>query len=147
MGGGEKRETEANAADLAWLEGRWLSESAEGVFEETWSSVQAGTMVGMGRLIRGETTVFMEFMSIEPNDEGGLTLWMVLGAPSRGEKKPKPFRLVETSPDSATFEMADNGFPKTITYTRLSEDRVDCHLRGGPDDETRLETYVFHRGR
>lgn len=137
----------ANAADLSWLEGRWLSESSEGVFEETWSSVQAGTMMGMGRLIRGETTVFMEFMSIEPNEEGCVTLWMVLGAPSRGGKKPKPFRLVEIGPDSATFEMADNDFPKTITYSRLSEDRVDCHLRGGPDAETPSETYVFRRGR
>lgn len=137
----------ATAGDLGWLEGRWVSESSEGVFEETWSSAQAGTMIGMGRLILGETTVFIEFMSIEPNDEGCLTLWMVLGAPSRGDKKPKPFRLVEKSRDSATFEMVENDFPKTITYSRLSRDRVDCQLRGGPDDEMRPETYVFHRGR
>ncbi|KXK20002.1 MAG: hypothetical protein UZ18_ATM001000465 [Armatimonadetes bacterium OLB18] len=51
MGGGEKRETEANAADLAWLEGRWLSESAEGVFRRDLEFRPSRNDCGYGEII------------------------------------------------------------------------------------------------
>jgi hypothetical protein len=57
---------------LAFLSGRWTSDSAEGQEEEYWSQATGRSMVGTFRLVQDGDAVFYEFWVIEV--EGGRTI-------------------------------------------------------------------------
>lgn len=61
--------TPAQVEDMAWLEGHWLGEALGGTVEEIWSPPLAGAMMGMFRLVKDDTTVFYELMTILEEDE------------------------------------------------------------------------------
>jgi hypothetical protein len=88
----------------------------------------------------------MEFLSVEPAGEG-MTMWILLGAPSRGAKQPKPFRLVRLGEGEALFEMAGNDFPRTILYRRQGEDGLLARLEGVQNGRLARDDYEFGRVR
>jgi len=59
----------ATLADMKWLAGHWTAPAFGGVGEELWSPAQAGSMMGMYRLIRDGKPVFYELLTIV--EEGG----------------------------------------------------------------------------
>lgn len=126
---------------LAWMAGDWSCPKWGGVFEERWSPPASGSMVGSGRLMVDGKTTFIEFMSIEPT-EGGLTMFMVLGKPSKGVGKPVPFTLTKASPGEAVFECPTNDFPSKITYTK-KESTLVCVLEGVQNDKPAREEFQF----
>ena len=54
----------ATLAAMKWLAGHWSGEAFGGVGEEMWSPAQAGSMMGMYRLIRNGKPVFYEFLTV-----------------------------------------------------------------------------------
>lgn len=126
---------------LGWMTGKWACSIWGGTFEESWSLPNGGTMIGVGRHIRGGDTVFMEFMSIEP-DEDGLTMWMLLGAPSKGEKHPHAFRLTALSDDEALFENPSNPYPSKIRY-QPREGGLWCRIEGTEDGRMKFDDFEF----
>jgi hypothetical protein len=115
---------------LGFLAGDWVHRQPSGEFQETWLSPAGGTMQGVGRHIQGEKTAFMEFFSIEPAPSGGLTLYLLLGALSKGDKKPKAFRLTTLEEGRAVFEMPENDFPTRIEYRLAAPGNLVCRLTG-----------------
>lgn len=130
--------------DLEWMAGSWSCPQGEGIFEETWIPPVGGTMQGCGRLVVGSRVRFMEFLSIE-EDEKGAVMWVLLGAPSKGDKKPFPFRLTSFDGKKAVFENPSHDFPSKIVYRRSGLDAIDCWLTGTRDGKLVREDYAFKR--
>jgi hypothetical protein len=131
--------------DLAWMTGTWRCEIWGGQFEETWTRPEGGTMMGTGRLIVDGKTTFMEFMSVQPGEDG-LTMWITLGDPAAPERRTVPFRLTEITKLSATFENPKNEFPSRIRYERRGE-RLYCRIDGKSGDEARMAQFDFRPAR
>jgi hypothetical protein len=129
--------------DLKWMSGTWECSIWGGTFEESWSKPRAGTMVGSGRHMEGTTTGFMEFMSIEPSN-GVLTMWMLLGSPSAGDKKGVPFKLVSLTDGIATFENKKNDFPSQIIYSK-TKTGMKCRIQGTQNGKAAHEDFDFKR--
>lgn len=101
-------------------------------------------MIGMGRLTVKNQTQFMEFMSIEPNGDG-ITMYVMLDAPSKGDKKPVPFHLSRVGKDRAVFENTKNDFPSKITYSKKTGDAMLCRIEGKQNGKDAAEDFEFKR--
>ena len=132
----------AKIEDLGWLQGSWSCPQFGGTFEEHWLPSSGGTMQGCGKLIVAGKTEFMEYMSIEPS-EGGLTMWMLLGPPSKGEKEGVPFQLTSLTGRKAIFENPKNEFPSKMTYQLLPSGSVDCVIEGMQKGKDAIEKFPF----
>ena len=126
---------------LAFMAGAWVAPMDGGLFEETWSKPVAGTMAGHGRLVVDSKTAFMEFLSIETAKDGKVTMYIVLGALSAGDKKPVAFHLISTGDGTATFKREKADFPQTIRYTK-TKSGLECLLTG-PGEKPKTELYAF----
>src|SRR5688572_4499485 len=87
LGSVEAERPKASIESLKWMAGDWICNLGKGTFEETWLPPNGGTMQGVSRHVIDGKTVFMEFLSIEADNDGSLTMYIMLGAPSRGDKK------------------------------------------------------------
>jgi hypothetical protein len=132
-----------NIENLKWMAGNWICELGKGTFEETWLPPNGGTMQGVGRHVIDGKTVFMEFLSIESDKDGGLTMYILLGAPSRGDKKPRAFKLTQLGKNVATFEWPENEFPSKIQYTMDRKGSLFCRISGKQQGKEAFEDYDF----
>jgi len=81
-----------------WIEGRWVSEEAEGKWtEENWTGCRAQTMLGTGRGGRADAVTSYEFMRIARNENGDL---MFYGSPFGNPAA--AFRAVRAGPAEAS---------------------------------------------
>ena len=129
---------------LDWMSGSWECEIWGGRFEEHWMPPKCGTMQGVGRFEKDGKIEFMEFMSIEGSSEA-LTLYMILGAPSKGDKSPVAFRLSELDRAHACFERSDDDYPKRIVYTKGVSGAMLCRIDGDQDGEPTCDDFEFQR--
>lgn len=106
----------ASINDLAWLSGRWLSETNGRWTEESWSSPRGGVMLGHSRAGRGDAMREFEFLRIAPGADGALAY-----VAQPGGRPPVVFRLVARDAASATFENPQHDFPQRIRYVRDGE--------------------------
>jgi hypothetical protein len=83
----------------------------------------------------------MEFLSIETAKDGKVTMYIVLGALSGGDKKPVAFQLTESGDGTATFRREKEDFPQTIRYTK-TKSGLECLLTG-PGEKPKTELYAF----
>lgn len=132
--------------DLVFMTGHWTCDVWGGTFEEIWTMPAAGTMQGLGRHVAGGKTTFMEFLSIEPTQGGGLTMWIILGAPSKGDKKPVPFKLTSAANGVAVFENSGNDFPSKITYRASGKEKrkLLCRIEGVQNGKREHTDFEFH---
>lgn len=119
-------------ADCAWLSGTWRGGLGAGRFEEVWTELDGGSMLGTGRLIHGEATTMFEFMRLH-QAEGGL----VYEAWPQG-RGPTAFAAVVSAEGSLVFENVRADFPSRIAYRRLDADRFEVTLSGQADAGGRL---------
>ena len=132
-------------ADLAWMAGDWSCPLGKGTYQEHWLS-PTDSMQGTARRIVGGKTVEMEFMSIESSPQA-LTMWVLLGNPSKIEKRGFPFRLTSFDGKSAVFENNENDFPNKIVYRNDGKAAMMCWIEGTQGgSKTRLE-FPFKRQR
>lgn len=95
-----------------WIEGRWLSEEAEGRWtEENWTGCRAETMMGTGRGGHAESVTSYEFMRIARNENGDL---MFYGSPFGNPAA--AFRAVKAGPTEIVFVNPNHEFPQRIRY-------------------------------
>jgi hypothetical protein len=98
-------------------------------------------MQGYGKHIVNNETRLIEFMSIESNPNGELAMYIMLGAPSKGNKQPKAFKLTSLSENKATFENPANDFPST--YYRINDKQMNCSIEGAENNKPRIEHFNF----
>ena len=129
---------------LEWMSGTWECEVWGGRFQEHWMPPNRGTMQGVGRFEKDGKIEFMEFMSIELSDDT-VTLYMILGAPSKGDKSPVAFKLTGYDGTRAYFERSDDGYPKRIVYSKPVSGTMLCRIEGVKDGEQTSDEFEFRR--
>lgn len=131
--------------DCAFMTGSWEAEIWGGVFEETWLPARGDSMVGVGRHVSAGRTTFVESMTIELCS-GKWTMFMILGSPSKRDKSPVPFDLLEfVAGESCTFANPANEFPTHIKYDQAADGELKCVIFGRADGAEQSEVFEFRR--
>src|SRR5215467_9573198 len=124
---------------LAWLTGCWESQSGDRIVEEQWTAPRAGSMLGVGRTVKGTALVEYEFVAIRERDNRLVYIAHPSGQPSA------EFTSSSISADSVVFENPQHDFPQRIGYQRKS-DGLDAWIDGTHDGKTQRVEFHYRRG-
>jgi hypothetical protein len=113
----------AAVKDFAWLAGAWEGPSGGGTFEEHWTTPVGGVMIGMGRMIQGEKTVFTEFIKLVETPDG------IEYRVQPDGRKEVAFKLASRTAEEAIFENPGHDFPRKIGY-RKEKDGLLAWIEG-----------------
>ena len=122
----------ASTAGNSWRSGARTSSS--------WTAARAGTMLGVSRTVRGDSTVAWEHLRIFRR--GGR---LVYGALPSGQRYAE-FTATEASDTLVVFENPAHDFPQRILY-RPAGDSLHARIGGPHDGETRGVDFRFARVR
>lgn len=122
---------------LAWLAGCWAAERGESGSGEMWMAPGGGSLLGIGRTVRGGRTVEHEFMQIRAGADGKLAF---IALPS-GQRE-TTFVLVSQAEREVAFENPQHDFPTRVAYRLLPDDRLIARIEGQRDG--RLGSIEFH---
>jgi len=128
---------ETGLTPLAFLAGGWRTANGPVTVEEHWTSPEAGSMLGCGRMMRDGETVLFEFLRIEQNGDEVVYHASPLG------RAATPFHLAHAEPGLVVFENLEHDFPQRIVY-RLRDDGV-LHARTESEDGERGSDFVYAR--
>ena len=124
---------------LQWLSGCWTLSSEGRVVEEHWMRPAGGTMLGMGRTVRGGRTTEYEFLQIR-EAEGRLTY----------EARPSgqdgaSFPLSKLGPSEVVFENPSHDFPQRIIYRRNTDGSVTGRIEGTTNGKLQAIDFPYAR--
>ena len=125
---------------IAWLTGCWERATRTGSVEESWTSPRAGTMLGVSRTVRGDSTVAWEHLRIFRR--GGR---LVYGALPSGQRYTE-FTATQASDTLVVFENPAHDFPQRVLY-RPAGDSLHARIEGPNDGATRGVDFRFARVR
>ena len=124
---------------VAWLRGCWEMSSPERTVEEQWMAPRGGSMVGVGRTVRGSELVEYEMVVIREQGEKLAYEAHPSGQPSA------TFLSEAVSETSVVFVNQGHDFPKRIGYERAAEDRLLAWIDGGADSERPRIEFAYRR--
>jgi hypothetical protein len=131
-------------ADLAFLQGTWRVEQNGVVTEETWIPPAGGTMLGVGRTIRGERTVFFEFLRLEQRDDG---VFYIAAPRGQGATEFK-LTVADIAAGRFVFENPSHDFPQQISYERQPDGQsVRASISGLRRGQPATESWEYRRAR
>jgi len=122
---------------LAWLAGCWEMKGGPMVIQETWTKPLAGTMLGTGRTIKGDRTVFVEFARIDAK-EGSIVYT------ARVDASKTPFKMVKLSDSEVVFENPAHDFPQRIIYRKAGEG-IQARVEGMEKGKAKSEDFPYKR--
>lgn len=130
----------ATLADMHWLVGHWTGTALGGFVEEIWSEPRGGAMMGMFRLVKGDTPVFYELLHVVEVD-GSLAIRLkhfnrdLTGWEEKAQVR--EFRLVAIRDGAYHFE-------GMIFYPTADTLKVVLSI-GQKDGSVREETFTYRR--
>ena len=111
--------------ELGWMAGCWEGAGSGGTrVEEHWMAPRAGTMFGLSRTTRGDSTIAHESMSIY--ERSGL---LVFVAQPSGQA-PAEFTQAGGSEREVVFSNPEHDFPQTIRYRLAGADSLTARIEG-----------------
>ena len=126
---------------VAWLQGCWRSTRGETTIEEQWMSPRGGTMLGMGRTVRGNKTLEYELVLIK-EQEGRLAYEAhPSGQPSA------TFIATAASDATVVFENLEHDFPQRVGYKRNGANALDAWIEGQAKGQSRRVDFSYQRAR
>jgi hypothetical protein len=141
------QKVDAVLQQLAFLSGRWTSDSAEGDEEEYWSQPMGESMVGTFRVVKDGKAVFYEFWAIEVEDgkaifkmkhfDRGLLGW---------EEKADMVRLTAKIGDGQDVLFSKPDGSLTLRYERKGDELVST-LRRVKDGKAKEDVFRLHRSK
>jgi hypothetical protein len=116
------------------LEGKWIDDQSDDstVFHEHWQLLPDGSMDGLGFVMLGKDTVFIEHLGILHTDTG---TYYSAQIPAQNEGRPVYFKL-HPGGDSLSFVNPAHDFPQRIVY-RKDGDAWHVDVSGRDDDGPR----------
>ena len=130
-----------DVSQLGWLAGCWEMKPAPGVsIEEQWTKPAGGTLLGMGRTIKGGRTVFTEFFRISV-ENGKLTYTARIGTNGM-----TLFPLLKQTADEIVFENPTHDFPQRILY-RKNGANLTARIEGNDKGKERHEDFPYTRAK
>ena len=131
----------AQAPDLNWLAGYWLSCDDGREVSETWSDRRGDVMLGGTLTVGRNGRSGFEQARIAFSSGGQVTFIAQPSGRSTAE-----FRLVRGGPAEAVFENPAHDFPQRILYRRTA-DGVTARVEGTRNGQTRGIDFVYTRCR
>ncbi len=128
---------------LAWMAGCWRLESRGRIVEEHWMRPRGGTMLGMARTVRGDSTVSWESTRIYAERSGDGSRLVFAATPSG--QQPAEFRATLATGDAVVFENPAHDFPQRVEYRRAGADGLHARIAGPLDGEMRSIEFPYQR--
>lgn len=134
---------EPTTVDLDGLMGEWadVQDSGRTVFNEHWHRAPDGTLVGLGCVLSGRDTVFIEHLGILDH-EGKIQYAATIDAQNSGEVV--LFELVHRT-DSLVFTNPDHDYPQRIVYVPNGPDAWNVFVSGTAKGMRTMDHYQFKR--
>ena len=132
---------QATVDRVAWLQGCWRSTRGEATIEEQWMSPRGGTMLGMGRTVRGSKTVEYELVLIKEQDGRLAYEAHPSGQPSA------TFMATMASDAIVVFENPEHDFPQRVGYKRNGPDALEAWIEGQANGKSRRVDFSYQRAR
>jgi hypothetical protein len=126
---------------VGWLQGCWRSTRGEAMIEEQWMAPRGGTMLGMGRTVRGVKTTEYELVLIK--EQNGRLAYEAhpSGQPSA------TFLSTTASETSVVFEKPEHDFPQRVGYRREGADSLQAWIEGQVNGKSRRVDFSYQRAR
>lgn len=124
---------------LGWFAGCWRQVGAGTVVDEVWLLPAGGTLVGMSRTVRADSTRAWEHLVIRTGPSG-----LVYQAAPSGQP-PAEFVASQVSDTLALFENPNHDFPQQIRYTRRGVDSLVAIVSGTVRERTRAIQVQYGR--
>lgn len=96
---------------LSWLSGCWVDPAGEAGSGEQWTTLAGGSMLGMGRTVKGGKLATYEFMRIADGGDGKA----VFHAQPAG-KPAASFGAIALGATEVVFENLEHDFPQRVVY-------------------------------
>jgi hypothetical protein len=126
---------------VKWLQGCWQTTRGEATVEEQWMAPRGGTMLGMGRTVRGGKTVDYELVLIK--EQSG-----ALAYEAHPSGQPSATFLSKTVTDtSIVFENPKHDFPQRVGYQRDGADGLQAWIDGDVNGKARRVDFAYRRVR
>jgi hypothetical protein len=132
---------QATVDRVAWLQGCWRSTRGEATVEEQWMAPRGGTMLGMGRTVRGGKLVEYELVLIK-EQEGTLAY----EAHPSGQPT-ATFTAATVADNSVVFENPQHDFPQRVGYRRNGADALEAWIEGQANGKSRRVDFPYQRAR
>lgn len=126
---------------LRWMGGCWERASRSGVVEEQWTAPRGGSMLGLSRTIRGDSTVAWEAIRIYARADR-----LVYAATPSGQA-PAEFESTVVSDTLVVFENPEHDFPQRILYRPAVGDSLHARIEGMRGTELRGADFRYGRAR
>ena len=126
---------------VSWLQGCWRSTRGEAAIEEQWMAPRGGTMLAMGRTVRGGKTTEYELVLIK--EQNGRLAYEAhpSGQPSA------TFLSTTASESTVVFENPEHDFPQRVGYRREGADSLQAWIEGQANGKSRRVDFVYQRAR
>ena len=133
-------QTPASPLDrLEWLSGCWARARPDGMTEEHWMKPLGGTMLGMGRTVRGGRTSEFEFLQIR--EVGGRLAYI-----ARPSGQPENTFFLKGAPgDELVFEDLAHDFPQRVIYRHKADGSLAARIEGTLNGTPRSVDYPYTR--
>src|SRR5579863_7310577 len=132
---------------LAFLSGRWTSDSTEGQEEEYWSQATRRSMVGTFRVVKDGDAVFYEFWVIEVEDSKAIFKMKHFDRGLLGwEEKADMVRLTLSVRNGQDVLFSKSDGSLSLRYQRNGDGLVST-LRRVKDGKTKEDVFHLHRSK
>lgn len=128
------------ADDFAWLAGGWRVEHGGTVTEEHWIPPAGGTLMGVSRTVKGDKTVFFEFLRLEQRKDA-----FVYVAHPGGRSPGTDFTLTSWNGKEAVFENPEHDFPTLIRYTKQDDGSLVARIEGQQNGHAASQDFHYQR--
>ncbi len=110
---------------LGWMSGCWELNVAPSkmTIAEQWMKPAGGSMIGMSRTVKGDSTLMFEFLRIAENADG----IFYIARPSSAKEETQ-FKLVKWGKTEAAFENLTHDFPQRIIYRSDKADSLFARI-------------------
>ena len=126
---------------VKWLQGCWQTTRGEATIEEQWMAPRGGTMLGMGRTVRGGKIAEYELVLIK--EQGA-----ALAYEAHPSGQPSATFLSTTASDtSVVFENPKHDFPQRVGYQRDGSDGLQAWIDGEVNGKARRVDFAYRRAR
>lgn len=131
----------ASLEDLSWLSGCWEGRQGKAIIEEIWSKPGGGSMLGLGRTVKGDRTASYEFMQLR--EEAGSLVFMP--QPQGGTRV--SFPLKASFGGRLTFENKEHDFPQRVIYERKGPGLLLAAIEGTYNGKQEREEFQMRKVR
>jgi hypothetical protein len=123
---------------VAWLHGCWQMTTPQSIVDEQWMAPRGGTMIGVGRTVRGGRTTDYEFVVLK--EQNGALAYEAHPA----GQPPAVFLASDATADTVVFENSAHDFPQRVGYRRADR-ALAAWIEGTQNGKARRIDFTYAR--